>query len=329
VLNERHTVGQFLDVWLEKSAKVSVRPRTYETYSHYTRAYLIPLLGRTALTRLTPQQVQSMLNDLLGRGLSALTVRHIRTILTTALNKALRWGLVSRNVATLTDPPEYHGFDVLPMTPADARTLLTAVRDDRLGALYVVTLSCGLRRGEVLGLQWSDVDLTSRTLTVNRQLQRIQGVLTVLPTKTARSRRALVLPAIAVEALQRHRTRQAEGRLGAGPAWTDSDFVFTTEYGRPLDGPTVTHRLQKLLKRAGLPARRLHDLRHGCATLLFAQGMMSRTGADVMLKAVSETLGHAQIAITADLYTHMFPALRSEVARMMDDVFDTHDATGV
>ena len=152
VLNDRHTVGQFLETWLEKSAKLSVRPSTYDAYRHYTSRYLSPMLGTTALTRLSPQQVQGMLDELLRTGLSALTVRHIRTILTTALNKALKWGLVSRNAAALTDPPEYNRYEILPMKPEDARALLGAVRGDRLGALYVVTLSCGLRRGEVLGL---------------------------------------------------------------------------------------------------------------------------------------------------------------------------------
>jgi integrase len=323
VLNDRQTVGQFLEAWLEKNVKSSVRPSTYDAYRHYTMAYLIPMLGRTALTRLTPQQVQSMLNELLRNGLSPLTVRHVRTILTTALNKALKWALVSRNVAALTDPPEYGGYEILPMKPEDARALFDAVRDDRLGALYVVTLSCGLRRGEVLGLQWPDVDLDHRTLTVSRQLQRIDHIPRLVPTKTTRSRRALVLPTVALEALREHRARQAEEQLRAGSGWHGSDFVFTTDRGWPLDGPTVTHRLQKILQRAGLPPRRLHDLRHGCATLLFAQGILRRTAQDVMLKTVSETLGHAQIGITADLYTHMFPQLRHEVARMMDEVFDS------
>lgn len=186
--------------------------------------------------------------------------------------------------------------------------------EDRLYALYVLAVTCGLRFGELLELCWKDVDFEARTLTVNRQLQRVNGTLQFQTLKTPRSRRTIALPELAVAALKAHRARQMEERLKMGELWQDLDLVFCSEIGTPLNESNVRNRsFYPLLEKAGLPRIRFHDLRHTCATLLLAQG--------VHPKFVQEQLGHARIGVTLDTYTHVMPGMMKEVAEKMDDVF--------
>jgi len=155
-----------------------------------------------------------------------------------------------------------------------------------------------------------DVDLDADVLHIRHALQAINGQLVLVDPKTTRSRRSIQLPSLAVDALRAHRTRQAAERTRVGEAWSDQGFVFTSQLGRPLHGATVTHRFQQLLAAAGLPRQRFHDLRHGCATLLLAQGVSPRVVMDV--------LGHSAITLTPNTYSHVVPALQSEAAHRMD-----------
>jgi integrase len=237
-------------------------------------------------------------------------VLYVRGVLRRALNEALRWGLVARNVATLVQPPRVRRYEISPLDAEQAQRLLTAIRGDRLEALFSVALAVGLRQGEALGVRWQDVDLDAGVLRVRHALQAVDGQLMLVEPKTTRSRRTIQLPSLAVGALREHRARQSVERTLAGDAWTDQDFVFTSQLGRPLHGATVTHRFQQLLAAAGLPRQRFHDLRHGCATLLLAQGVSPRVVMDV--------LGHSAITLTLNTYSHVVPALQTEAARRMD-----------
>jgi len=306
---ERQTVGQWLETWLEESAKPAIRPATYASYSCLVRMHLIPELGHVPLAKLTPQQIQSLLNRKLASGLAPRRVAMIRGVLRTALNQALRWGLVARNVATLVSPPRASHFEVRPLDPAQSRAFLDAVRGDRLEALYTVALAIGLRQGEALGLRWEDVELDAGLLHVRHALQRIDGKLQLVEPKSARSRRTIVLPDVVRDALHAHRVRQTEQRLAVGAEWEEAGFVFTTELGRPLNDSNVTHMFQRHLKRAGLPRQRFHDLRHACASLLLAQGVSPRV--------VMEVLGHSQITLTLDTYSHVMPGLQADAAARM------------
>ncbi len=178
--------------------------------------------------------------------------------------------------------------------------------------MYTVALALGLRQGEALGVRWEDVDLEAQTLRVRYALQRIDRKPTFVEPKTTRSRRTLPLPPSIVTALRAHRVRQLEERLLAGERWQDWNLVFASTVGTPLDGHNVTHRLQKHLERAGLPRQRFHDLRHCCASLLLAQGVHPR--------AVMEILGHSQIALTMDTYSHVMPAMLRDAANLMDGI---------
>ena len=186
-----------------------------------------------------------------------------------------------------------------------------SARGDRLEALWVLAISTGLRRGELLGLTWDDIDLDRRQLRVTKALQRVSGKgLVLVETKTRRARRSIVLPVGAAEALRRQRGRQAEERLAAGSSWKETDFVLKSSDGTALDPDNVGRSFALLLDRAKLPRMRFHDLRHSCASLLLAQHVPPRV--------VMETLGHSRISVTLDTYTHVMPALQRDAADAMD-----------
>lgn len=174
----------------------------------------------------------------------------------------------------------------------------------------MLAATTGLREGECLGLTWDSVNLERGVLKVTASMQRIDGTLQLVPPKTDRSRRTIVLPALAQEALKSHRTHQREERLRAGPLWQDQGLVFTTEFGTPIDGSNLVRQFKGMLRRAGLPEKRFHDLRHSVATALFSQG--------VHLRKVADLLGHSTIAVTSEIYTHSVEAGLQEVADKMD-----------
>ena len=307
----RLTVGAVLDQWLLETVKPSSRASTYRRHSDIVRCHLKPTLGHVRLASLTPAQVQRLLNAKLAEGLAPRTVQYIRGVLRHALGRAMRWGYIGINVAALTDPPRIQRHEVAAISPEDARTLLKAVAEHPFASLFVTALATGMRQGELLGTRWQDVDLNAGTLRVTGNLQRVDGQYVLLEPKTAKSKRTVALPTIAVDALRTRGTQQKEQRLRAGSLWTNPlDLIFTTPFGKPMHGPTVTRSFQTALEAAKLPRQRFHDLRHGAASLLLAQG--------VPLKVVQEALGHATISVTADVYGHLLPELQKDAAIRMD-----------
>lgn len=287
---ERKTVSQFLDRWLEDSVRPRVRPSTLISYSMHVNRYMKPAFGNLQLAQLSPQDIQTLQNGMLKSGLSPRSVQYMRSVLRSALNQAVKWDLVVRNVATLTESPRSRRPEVQPLSTEQVRVFLEVIRGDRLEALYVVAVALGLRQGEALALQWDAIDLNAGVLNVRHTLQKIAGHWEFLEPKTDRSRRAINMPLLAVTALRTHRIRQLEEQLATGERWQDWNPVFPSAVGTPLDGPNVTHHLQKLLKKAGLPRQRFHDLRHCCASLLLVQAVSPRV--------VMEILGHSQISLT-------------------------------
>ncbi len=303
----RVALAAFLRRWLEDSARPALRPRTYESYAMIVERHLIPSLGHISLLKLTPDRVQAYMNEKRAEGLSARTVQYHHAVLRRALGQAERWGLVFRNVARLVSPPRVQRSEVRPLTPTEARVLLEAIKGDRLEALYSVALGLGLRQGEALGLTWSEVDLDAGELKISQTLQQFGGAFHLVEPKTAKSRRTMAIPKPLLAALRAHRMRQTEERLRLGEAWQDSwGLVFTTEAGEPLDATKVTRRFQAILEKAGLPRQRFHDLRHAAATYMLSQG--------VPLRVAMEMLGHSQIAVTANTYSHVLPELQRDAA---------------
>jgi integrase len=310
VAPERQTVGEFLQRWLTDCVAPSTRPRTLDSYSDTVRLHLIPTIGKVPLGKLTPQHVQAMMNGKLA-DFSPRSVQYTHSVLSRALNRAVKWDLVPRNVCTLVSPPRVPRHQVEPLSPDDARCLLDAVKDTQHEALYSVAMALGLRKGEALGLRWQDVDLDAATLSVCHQLQARRGKHLTEP-KSDRSRRTLPLPEFAVKALRAHRARQLQARLIAGSGWQDTGHVFTTSIGTPMDGSRVSKLFRQALAKAGLPHKRFHDLRHTAASLLLTQGVHPRV--------VMETLGHSQIGVTMNTYSHVMPVLQRDAADKMNAI---------
>jgi integrase len=239
-------------------------------------------------------------------------VRYIHAVLRRGLAKAVELQLITRNPAASADPPKVRQEEITPLNSEQVRVFLDATLGEKFEALYVLSLTCGLRMGEALGLKWADIDLDAGTLRVNRQLQRMRkgGGLVFSEPKNA-SRRTIDLPQRAISALRSHRKRQLEEKLGAR-SYDDSELVFATGKGTPLDAQNIVNRhFKPLLKRAELPDIRWHDLRHTCATLLL--------GREVHPKLVQHLLGHASITMTLDRYSHWIPSMGRHAADGMDE----------
>jgi integrase len=311
--HENLRVEEYLDRWLKGSVRGNVKSITYESYERIIRVHVVPTLGRLKLDKLNPLHLQSLYRERLDSGLSTRTVQYVRVVVHRALKQAVRRGLVPRNVSEAVDPPRTHRKEMRPLTPDQTRTFLEAAQGDRLEALYVLALHCGLRQGELFGLRWGDVDLEAGTVHVNRSLSRTKDGPVFTVPKTAKSRRTVQLTKSAIEALKRHSKRQAEEMVRADTLYADQGLVFASEIGTPLNRHNVNGRSFKpLLVRAGLPMTRFHDLRHTCATLLLGKG--------VHPKFVQELLGHATIAVTLDTYSHVLPGMGDQTSRAIEDV---------
>jgi integrase len=357
--DERVTVGAFLAKYLVHKHTI-LRPRAWATYEQAVRLYLDPGLGKVPLAKLRPTHVQTWMADLQDGGVSPRTINYARVILRAALNQARKWEMVAINAAALVDPPRHVLKEIQPLNPVQARALLAVAKGDRLGGLISIATALGLRLGEGLGLRWRDVDFKAGTLTVRQAIERSGGsaaarrpllaarraiqtqlaaaaprsderrdlhaqrealrvewrkvrtrIHTTAP-KTVRSRRTVRMPGVVVTALKAHRARQLKDRLAAGAGWEDTGLVFTTPIGTALDPRNVSREFHVLLGAAKLPSIRFHDLRHTAATLLLAQGVDPRT--------IMETLGHSQISLTLNTYSHVLPALQADAAVKMNAI---------
>ena len=307
--SDRLTVGQFLSSWLEQSVKPKARLSTLESYEEIVRLHIEPNLGKVQLSKLTPMHVTKLVNTKLSRGLSPRRVQYIHAVLRRSLAIAVKWELVSRNVAKLADSPSIRRTEVVPLQIQESRHFLQAVQGDRLAALYTLAITTGLRQGEILGLCWTDINLTNGSITIRNSLQKHGGRYSLVEPKSTKSRRTLVLPELAIVAIRAHKRRQLVERLRMTGEPNEFDLVFTTRAGTPINRHNLTRDFQALLRREGLPKLRFHDLRHTAASLLLAENVQPR---DIM-----EVLGHSQIGLTMNLYSHvMKPAMQNAADRM-------------
>jgi integrase len=307
------TVGEFLDNWLA-SVGPSLRPSTARRYRDVVRLHIISQIGSLRLGRLTPSDVQRLYANRLEAGLSSTSVHHIHAILHRALDQGVKWGLLARNVTDAVDPPRRQSPEMQVWSATDAARVLATSNGDALEALWHLALTTGMRRGEILGLRWSDVDLNAGTLSVRRTLSR--GSTSRLESgepKTVAGRRRVALPASTIERLRRHGTKQKELWLAVGPGYADRDLVFATVNGTPIHPNTLSWAYSKLIERAGVPRIRFHDLRHTSATLLLASGEHP--------KVVQERLGHASISETLDRYSHVSADMQQRAAARFDAIF--------
>jgi integrase len=304
----RLTVRQFATgEWLPSLdalvAGGKIKATTASSYRIQLETYLLPELGSTLLKDLTAPRLNALYGRLLasgrrnGKGLSRTSVRLVHVTGHRMLRDAVKWGRVTRNVADLADPPTPARVEMNVWSPAQLRTFLTSVRPDRLYPLWLLFATTGLRRGEAVGLRWSEVDLEAGRLTVSRASVVVEHKVIDSTPKSEQSARTIGLDPATVVTLRQHRRRQLEERLAWGPEYVTSELVFTWENGAPLHPNVVMRTFQRRAKASGLPVIRLHDLRHTYATAALEAG--------VPLKTVSTRLGHASIAITGDIYSHV------------------------
>lgn len=316
---QRLTVALYLTEWIQGLRTGSIRPGTWASYELHVRIYLIPQIGHIRLTELQPTDVRRLLDHLLtvrstktNRQLSPRSVQMAHATLRRALGDAVENGYIARNVAKLARGVNVERHEVQPLTVEQAAALLQAIQTDRLGGLYRLILSLGLRRGEGLGLRWEDVDWQGKTLRIQQAVRRSPKQLrqagdpsrVLAPPKTERSRRTLSLPDSLVAMLDYQHKQQAAERLKAGTAWVERDLIFPNAIGEPHDPDYISRHFVALVERAGLPRKRLHDLRHSLASFL------KRSGAD--MRTIMEIMGHTQMSTTSDLYTHVMPEVSAE-----------------
>ncbi|MEV5898594.1 site-specific integrase [Streptomyces sp. NPDC052127] len=311
-------LSDWLPYWLDNIVKPRRKLSTYDKYEAHVRLYLVPMLGSKRLESLSVADVRRFLSQLENRTTAA-TAKESHRVLRTALSAACREELIARNVAGLVEPPRASSRELSPWTLDETLDFLAASRKDPLYAAFVLAIAMGLRRGELVGLRWTDVDLDKRVLYVRQQTQRRRGVLYDDDTKNRRNR-ALPLPAMCIAPLRWHRMRQAAARQRAGESWDDGGYVFATRNGRPVEPRNVYRSFTRVAESAGLRVIRLHDARHGCATLLTAAGVAPRV--------VMEILGHSQISITMDVYTHVVQDTQREAISHMDRLLKRRPGRG-
>lgn len=301
------TVGEYLPRWLEDSVKGTVRDNSYQRYEAMVRIHLIPELGRVKLKDLSPSHVRGLYKEKLDSGLSPRTVKYIHQTINKALKLAVMDGMIPRNVAAAGKAPKPDAEEIVPLDIERVRALLEAARGERLEALFIMALATGMRRGELLGLKWRDIDMSGERLSV----RRTYGVGGYGEPKNKKSKRSIKIGPVTMAALSAHRQRQNEERL-ASSDWQDEGLVFPGENGQPMQPQRVSKgAFGRIRKRAGLPeSTRFHDCRHSCATFLLRDGWNA--------KYVQEVLGHSTIAITLDTYSHVMPGMDDGLADTMD-----------
>jgi integrase len=303
VADDQIKLGGFLDRYMDDVAKHTLRPRSYEKYSSIINNHIRPELGNFKLIALRPDQVQALYSQKLNKGLSEHTVRYIHAVLHKALNQALRWGLVTRNVTDLVEKPRPRRKTITTWSADEANQFLNAVSDHRWYPIYVIAIYTGMRQGEILGLQRDDIDLRRGLINVRHQLSSIPGQgLVITEPKSDKDRRPITIPPSALNIIRSHLEISKEG----------SGLVFTTSTGRPISPRNILRHFKKVIEQTGLPEIRFHDLRHTHATLLLAEG--------VHPKIVQERLGHSQISLTLDTYSHVIPSLQIEVADRIEAI---------
>ena len=305
----RLTVAKYLEQWLRDSAGPRVSSRTLESYRGNLDRYLGPKLGRIPLEKLTPRHVQEMEAQLLqnggrnGRPLSPRTVLQAHRVLSKALNDAVKLGYVVRNVVDAVEPPRTTKYEGQFLDWEEVHVLLDQITDPLRQTLALLAIQTGLRRSELLGLHWRDINFSSGALSVRRALIKLASGGTELKVTKNGHGRVVDLPADSVEALRAHRGRNPE-TSGNG------NFVFCHSDGSLLDPDLVSKWFRKAARKAGLEGLRLHDLRHTHASLMLSQG--------IHLKVVSERLGHSSIGITGDLYSHVLPTVQEDAVRRFE-----------
>jgi integrase len=308
------TLAPYLEKWLVDYAKPKLSTRSYERYSDILKRYIIPKLGRIPLWQLTPDQLQGLYSEWEDKGLSNATVRYHHAVIHNALRSAVKWGMIGRNVCDALEVPRKCRVEKQIWNEAEITQFLEFVKDNQYYQLFYLALFSGMRRSELLGLRWGDLDLLLGQIHVTRGLQQLKdSSLIFTQPKTEKSRRTIALPPSATIMLRDYRNGRALALALKGKALIDNDLVFMRDNGKPIRPNTITYAWKNLVKRSGLKPIHFHDCRHSHASIMLAKG--------VQPKIVQERLGHSSISITLDIYSHIQPGLQEAAAEKFDSLF--------
>ena len=311
------TVKDYLQEWL-KTIQSSVRPKTIEQYIQIVNQHITPAVGMIKLSDLRPDHVQSFYNAKLRNGASSRTVGLIHAVFHRALHQALKLGLIIRNPTDAVTRPKLQRMEMHAFDDSQARNLLLTARGSRIEVLLNLAISTGLREGELLGLKWGDLDWNARKLHIQRQAHRIKFEgLVFSPPKTNAGRRAITLGKGMIDKLREQAKIVKTMREFAGDRWEENDLIFPNVHGKIQDPANLLKIFKELLVEAGLPEIRFHDLRHTAATLMLQQGIHP--------KVVQERLGHSDISLTLNTYSHVLPSMQEEAAEKMDELLTPID----
>lgn len=307
------SVADYLQKWLADYAKPNLSPRGFERYEGIVIRHFIPAFGNIALTQLRSEHLQKHCTAKLNDGLKARTVRYHHAVIHKALETAVKWGMLSRNIADGVDVPRARRTEMQTWDENEVARFLEVAKSSHYYTLFYTALFTGMRRSELLGLCWQDVDFIFSQLCVSRGLHQLKdGSYVFEQTKSAKSRRKIALSPSAILLLKQHKERQTAERLILGLTLKDDDLVFSTPEGKPLRPNTVTRAWEVLATRSGIKVIRLHDARHTHASLMLKQGIHP--------KIVQERLGHASIEMTLDTYSHVAPGLQEAAALRFDEL---------
>ena len=295
-------LSEYLTRYMEDVGKHNLRPKTIEVYSYLIRLHIIPSIGHLRLVHLRPDHLQTLYSQKLESGLSKRTVQFIHSILHKTLDQAMKWGLVPRNVSDLVEAPSPKRRPPTIFDSNQVNTFLNSVKEHRYYPIYVLAIYCGFREGEVLGIHFEDIDLEKGMINVRHAVQALKGGIVITEPKTESSRRSVTVPEFALDVLKKH-LEQLENNQG---------LIFSTSTGKPISPRNLIRHFKKALATAGLPEIRFHDLRHTSATLLLSAG--------VHPKVVQERLGHSQISLTLDTYSHVLPTLQEDAAEKINGI---------
>jgi integrase len=311
----KQTVAEYLTHWLEDLHKLEIRTRSYGTQKYKMQKYIIPAIGHIELSKLTREHVQAFVSGMVGDGYAPNTVRSVHSILHAALADAVLHETLNRNVSENVTLPRIGEAETQVLTSEECERLIAAARDHRLWFFIVLAIATGARRGELLALRWSDVDLEAGTIFIHRSVGRTYFIKGYIENeqKTRAGRRKPHLPQFVLDLIDEQKKRIDEMRVKAGSKWEEHDLVFPNRHGRYYHQSAINEEFSSLLEKAGLPHVRIHDLRHSAATLLLASG--------VNVKVVQELLGHSNISTTLGKYGHVMPSMQKEVTRTMDSIF--------
>ncbi|QGT99308.1 hypothetical protein SYNTR_0715 [Candidatus Syntrophocurvum alkaliphilum] len=318
------TLADWLTTWINDYKKQELKPSTWESYKSIINTHIIPDLGGVKLDKLRTNDIQRFYNAKLEKGriqracsrnkeksLSARTIKNIHTVMHSALEQAARENLINSNPASYTTRPRQEKKEITPLKSEQVKQFLENIKNDWLYPLYITALGTGLRRGELLGLKWQDIDFDNQTAYIKRELLLINNRVQLEEyTKTKSSNRSIALPDTVIKQLKKLKTKQKEDKLFLGQEYQDNNFVFCWDDGRVVRPDYPYKRLKELLEQNNLPVIRFHDLRHTFATLLLEAGEHP--------KVVSEMLGHSTITITLDTYSHVLPSMQQKAAAKLN-----------